>query len=1164
MYLWSHALRAEPSFLPPDAKITGDVEQTATGLHIPEGKSGVVEGIIPENQPVLTFRGRVGKGNEGMITMELKDAESQTASLALRALELKMGLEVYPDNHLSIGWQGGLAGWGAWHFRPNPLFYRQEEWEQRREAWKKLPSAWNSSFTLEMRPADGKVQVWIEGQFMQELPLGQPVSYRISLRPGATLESLQFLPAPILGVLSVEKCVRAGTPAILNFDKNADLPDGFRDLADAPREGIRVEGLGDFSGWMNSDLQNYFWRRHASYALPEQPMFSVPLAAYSHAWVLCTVDDRAGKTDDFTFRVTRYGKSRGPAMADTVVRVNADNKDARRVGTVRHGDTEIPLWLVRVPILNGLIQDLLYDDKTKAGNVGTYRYLDVELLNPLANVDKAQAFPPSLAALERQWKSTSPELTAYDIYPYTPPRESGVTVFGIKLERAPAELRLLAKPGVKAFYETDKAEFLANVQAHEAGTYKVEWKVANVEGEIVDAATQSLKLGAGASADAHFSVKSDLGWFAVQARLLAPDGRELVEKQSSYVMLPPDTRQAGYESPFYGWWFGKNHDSDIPLEQSGMLLQRLGIRRVELTEDMPESLTKKYGFTNSTVRWLCGRDALRDFTLGKITLQEAVAAHEADIRHHLELWPSIDRMLVFHESGARGAPFPSELWGTPARNRTNIRDENSPEALLQKESDGAMAQAEVKAHEQWEKWWPKRMEYLAAMAKMVRENFPGLKMQYGNDGNSLGIVGEIFRQKFPREFMDTIAIEDLGQTMVPENPRIGGLQSAWFLREVARKMGYGDVPITACPEWIGRMTEKLGLRTQAEWKARDTLLALAYGFDTISVAGLNDAGDGYYFSIWANGGLTGRWPEMAPKPAYAAIATLTRVLDRAKFTRFVPSGSTVLYVQEFQRGNEWVYTLWTPRGERDVKLTFAGGSPRTVIDLYGREEKSTGESMSLVAGTSVQYIVSKEKLKSVELGATRFPQDAPPKEVLREILLDSLAQVEIMDYPAIEESSRRQPDNIPQKRQGKFEIREVEDPEMGRCLEVELIPEGELRWSLEHEYVVLKLKTPVKTDAKNAGLWIKGNGSWGAVDILKSQSWGPWATNGNLNMVWSGGQTLNFDGWNFIRYPYYDWIRKNDNIVQGVIIFLPRKALVGTEMQPVENLKVRIKKVVLF
>ena len=219
--------------------------------------------------------------------------------------------------------------------------------------------------------------------------------------------------------------------------------------------------------------------------------------------------------------------------------------------------------------------------------------------------------------------------------------------------------------------------------------------------------------------------------------------------------------------------------------------------------------------------------------------------------------------------------------------------------------------------------------------------------------------------------------------------------------------------------------------------------------------------------------------------------------------------------------------------------------------------------MDLTVGTGPQYLVSKERLKDIVLGATAFPEDPAPKEIEQEIPLQSANEVEVTSNPMLQDISQKDTGRVPKYRQAKCEIREVNDPEMGQCLEIELIREGEV-WDMEHEYVALKLKTPVKTTAKNAGIWIKGNGSWGNVDITKAQGWGPWATNTNLHMQWSGNQTLNFDGWNFIRYPYYDWSHKENNAVTGLVIALPRKALAGTEMQPVENLKVRIKKIILF
>jgi hypothetical protein len=435
----------------------------------------------------------------------------------------------------------------------------------------------------------------------------------------------------------------------------------------------------------------------------------------------------------------------------------------------------------------------------------------------------------------------------------------------------------------------------------------------------------------------------------------------------------------------------------------------------------------------------------------------------------------------------------------------------------------------------------------------------------------MNLLGELFRRKFPRKYIDTISSEDLGQTIAPERDTLGSTQDGWYLRELAKKMGYGDVPVTATTEWIGRMVEggrPHGLREQAEWKVRDGLLALAYGYDTISIAGINDASDAYYYSIWANGGLNYRYPIMAPKPAYAAIATLTQVLDKAKFVRFIPTGSTVFYLAEFQRGDDWVYALWTPRGERELQLTFNDVASRTLTDLYGRTKDVAGKSLALQASTAAQYLVSKTKLISASAGKSTFTADAPEKP-LQTIVLDDANAISITDDKTREGKTDIAYSSVRKMIQGKATLREVDDPEMGKCIEVELQPNPALSGDLslsEIEYVTLKFSKPISTKAKNAGIWIKGNGSWGAVDILKS-GWGPWADNGNLNRSWSGDATLNFDGWNMIQYPYYDWVHDKPGdvtTITGLRITFPRTTLVGTDRVPIINQKVRIKKIDLW
>lgn len=1146
--------------LPPGCEIGGKYEQTDGVVRaLVSGSDRVtasLKGPIANAGDSLFLRGKIGPQQLG-IAITLKDARNESISLAIRPIGEPPNL----DSSIALGWKGG---WGRYYVRPNPAFYKPDEFAKRKAAWDKLPGASAHSCALELRPvgATGEYQLWLDGQFMQVLSLGAPaVSYDIKLAPEASVESLRIEAVPPTAplVLPVGEFPRAGAikDARLEFSAGTDVPAAFQKLGGKEAKGIAVGGLGTFTGLAADDLQSFFWRRHASHNLPEQRMFSVPLAVYSHAYVLCAADDRDGRVPEFTLRVTRYATSRGDAMGDTLVRVpGVDAKgdaNARRVGTVKTDGREVPLWLLKVPLQNGAIEDLLHFDERKNNNVGTSRYLDVELLDPLPNVEKAVAFPPTLELTKRAYRPTA----------YNP--ESDVTVFGLELERSPVDMTVRANIGFQVFYRTDNPAFLAKVKALEEGNYTLQWDIADVSGQILDRGEQTVKVGAGAEQDVSVPVKQGVGWYAARFRLADSGKVERVDYRTSFVMLPPDTRKAGLESPFVGGWFQKNQGSDVKLDEVGPLLQRLGVRRVGLPDDMPESVTlPKYGFTDSTLGWSQARLAMLDFRDGKKTLPEALAAQEESIRAALKLWPSIDRMLIFHESGAKGAPFPSEIWGEPAKNNMGQHDENAPLALMDQQGGGAHVEDGKKSADEWQQNWPKRMEYLTGMAKMVREKFPTLKMQYGNDGNSLGIMGEIFRQKFPREFIDTISIEDLGQTFAPERGFTGGLQSAWFLRETARKMGYGDVPVTACTEWIGRMTNNLGLQKQAEWEARDALLALAYGFDTISSFGINDASSGYYYSIWANGGLCYRYPTMAPKPSYAAMATLTQVLDRAKFSRFVPTGSTVLYVMEFRCGDDWVYALWTPRGTREVALEFAAAAPRLNTDLYGRTRDVAGKSVSLTASPSTQYLTSKDQITSVKTGAATFPDDQSPAKPATVIPLESLAEVSIVSDKGPETASKARPGNLPNLREGAFEIREVDDEQMGKCLEIELKPSGDVRWPLEFEYVTLQLKTPVESEATRAGVWVKGNGSWGEVDIRKTTSNGPWQGANDSVLRRPGDATMNFDGWNFISYPAAEGKKNPKNRVLGLTINMPRQTIYGTEMKPVGNQKIRLKSIVLY
>ena len=77
---------------------------------------------------------------------------------------------------------------------------------------------------------------------------------------------------------------------------------------------------------------------------------------------------------------------------------------------------------------------------------------------------------------------------------------------------------------------------------------------------------------------------------------------------------------------------------------------------------------------------------------------------------------------------------------------------------------------------------------------------------------------------------------------------------------------------------------------QADLYHRWSLISLAYGI-THFYSGWSawDAGSYYGAEHYAGCGIFRRIPHNDPKPAYTHFATMTRMLDRAKFDRWLPA-----------------------------------------------------------------------------------------------------------------------------------------------------------------------------------------------------------------------------------------------------------------------------------
>ncbi len=951
------------------------------------------------------------------------------------------------------------------YVRPNPAMLKDPARKKCLADWATLPPPSAHPLTFTLRPSSGGIDGYLDGQYAGPvLRDGGLRSVQVTVPPGSAWGDARvvepvvedrFLPLEIapqdqpgaLAGATVETAALGDSPVLAPSGANLDL-------------GVTAR---------QQDRYGSYTYRSGYDGLRESYLFCVPAAQYVRAWVLCAVEP--GKDAGLTARLTRYvsggpytGRARD-CLADTSLVLPAE---ARRVGSVKSGADDLPLYLVEVPLASGDIQDLLFAERPQRGTPRIGPYLDFELLGRLKPQDRPHPFTDDRCYPDGRFAS-------------------GVHVFGVTLERTPVEMEVgQPQPGL-IFCGDEEPELRVALRPLRAGDYELRWRLRDVAGRDRGQGRKPLSLKV---ADGEQTIPVSLrqpepGWYEAVCELWQGE-RKLLDHRAAYALLPADTRQAGYESPYGTWWFDHHYGCADP-RIAGPLLLKAGFRKAAYAVIRhTEAELAPWKVTASAVGW---------HSFGP---QATEAQIETAIRTTVEKYPHCDNILVFHES-MPGAPLgtrsATELFGLPV-----------------KEYPGA--------DERW--------ATATRVARLVRAKFPQLKIFLGNSGAASELIAEGLRRKFPRELADYVGIETVGRTGHPEKLWEGGLPGVWLLREIGRHHGV-PWPVTSCYETNYRQERLLGNQRHAEWYVRDLLLSHAYRFPHIAIGLLYDAGNSYHASFWGSTGLCRRYPLLYPKPAYVAVATATRVLDRVTLQREVPTGSNCVYALEFARADgRMVYPTWTARGTAELRLAFAETSQVEVVELYGpsRMLPTPGGRLTLTAGTAVRYVIAPAALTAAAVGRRTYPEDQPPAGFrLAEAMADPARwRLASGQDPLLEQTSRP---HLPFRTAGEFALRGVRDEERGDCLELELLPRRKPTAPLLSEYAVLRLAQPVTLPGQptTLGVWVKGNSGWGQVYFevedaagVRRVSCGTVVHDADV-FDYDGRVSINFDGWAFLSFP---------------------------------------------
>ena len=965
--------------------------------------------------------------------------------------------------------------------RPHPHWYEGEDRKRVLANWASLPAASQHEIALKVEVRDGLARFWVDDRCLGGALLDQPQGLTLTLAPGMAIRdvAMRALPADAtylpVGLRGYRR--PASLPAVqLPVQRGNEDVNGIPFQIGAPGDEIDV----GVSRWLSEqkgpeEYTDNYYTRSSFDSRPEDILLAVPTDDYAYAHFLCVVDPDPAKTPVVTLRLTRYLKDyydsggRGDGIADSAIRLQQVGgkwpTGCRQVGLAQvqtpQGERSLPLLQVAVPLHSGQIQDVLEEQGFVAGR-GT-GYLELELTKELHDVETANH-------------------GAYSTKPLGLP--SGVQVYALTLERAPVQVRVRSRQIGNVFYRAEHPSLQLEMRNREAQAFrgKLSWRVTDYYGKAMTGASP---ITVPPTADGKPTIVNvDLqqpgyGWFQASLALHDVGGRLVWEQPTGFAILPPDTRQAGAESPYGIWWFRQGHVGTDKIAEMAPLLQRLGYRHV-----CPSGVRAgegdewaKYGvtlsmFPNYTPRGENGRKALDD---------------------HAAANPAVGWALIFHENGfGEGLVYPPEFLGQPAPKLTEAQ---------QKKFQAMFDQA---------------VEY----ARYVREKHPGVKLILGN--GSLAFAVEFMRQGFPRDLVDAFGDEDLGQQIPPEAPPMA-FKSVFWMRQYAQLYKY-DVPITTTYEWRGRSTNPGNLTEleQAQLYSRDLLQCLAYGMPTINAGLLSDVGDAYFYSRWGSTGICHRYPLLTPKVSYVALATLTRELDRAKFKRYLDTSSPSLYAEEFARGGGLVYALWLPRGERKVTLTFGRDTAFTLTDMNGntRQLQTVKGKATIPVSASPGYLATNVPLTALEGGPTTFGTPAGKRTVADTMTArqwqvvaepDKMLETVHFDFP---------------RRQGKVDVAVASDAEKGKALCLTLQPQPEIPWPVAR-YVILRAQDskPLPGRPTSVGLWVKGNSSWGRVfwefEDAKGEKYlsigapcGGWSVGD-----WRSETFLSFDGWNYLQEP---------------------------------------------
>ncbi|MHB0936062.1 MAG: hypothetical protein ACYC6A_06690 [Armatimonadota bacterium] len=877
---------------------------------------------------------------------------------------------------------------------------------------------------------------------------------------------------------------------------------------------------------------------------PGRIRFNVPARAYIRAWVLAAAEPIPARAPILTLRVYRPSTDWATDASVTVPVYTAkvDNPRLQPVQMKTKAGKPINLWLVPIEL-----------DTAK---------LAAEYRGATLSIELTKEIKPNLAY---------PDPMNYSYQPGGLP--SSVQVYGLTFEEAPVKALAMneVKGGVYVAPEVPGWKVALTNQTGGNLPVTVKLEVIDPYGNAAPV-EQKLTLKPYEAQAPAFQLKTAVnGLHTVRTTVTA--GAWSQSAEGAFLIVPPITRKATpLNSPWGVWTWDGAHGTHSNLEDNARLLRALGaINQFNLSASEVRG-QPPVNLNDFRAKWGLGPTHFRLVPRGvpawaaKLPIDPAALAKYAEecgtkTKALKDAHPDFQYVNAFAEDSISlrlTHGIPATAFGQPwfeydERERTKITQ---------------------------------MLAVASAAAAGVKKHAPGVKFILGHC--AAGFPSPFFREEnWNPDLFDGFGLDLPQFERMPERqPRATEPSLLYFLHKEMKERGLTNKELVHLESYFPSSHPlALGLQGQADNIVRTAVLSLAFGTTKFMHSWtLQDCSDSWGSQHYGGPGLISREPVAEPKPSAAAFATMTRVLDLAKYDGYLNTGSRSAFCLRFKDTDRLIYPVWTVRGSRPLEITPETDGVKLVrIDMHGNEFPLVLENgkASVTLMQTVQWIVARGGgIKSAQVGAPTYTEAPGANRVLLYNFEKADWTYDPQPYQHYAENSWdlvREPAKMTQGR--------VADAERKSTVWQIAMAERPAGKPCVGFYGVFAPPKPITIPgkAKAIGFYGKGSSQWcRAIYELTDANGEVWLNCGQKN-AWNADDIhsrsyFNHDGWRYMEFPLpasspgdnyreigmYSWAGSDDGIVDlpltlnRVIIEMRTDMVYVNDMLPVEDLSIAL------